>query len=134
MKRPMMLLALVAAAVSGAVGARWADEPTSPRVQKLLRDRLALHQQIVDYFTKLQATGASSTMETEYARRGLLAAEYDAADSKEQRIDVLQRIVLHEKKIADTVSRLPETGAVDKLNLRIRALDAEIALEREKLK
>lgn len=104
------------------------------RLKQLLRDRVVVRQEIVDRFQKLKSKGGSSMVEVLISTRDMLWAELDTLSAKAERIAMLQRILEHEKKITAFFEKTPDTPEVDRLLLRVRLLDAEITLEREKLK
>lgn len=104
------------------------------RLQGLLKDRLAIRKQLIQRYDQLRRSGGASELEVLQTTRDMLWAELDLYDKKVDRIPVLMKIVDHEKRIVAFFDRTPDTSDVEKLMHRIRLLDAQISLERERLK
>lgn len=104
------------------------------RLRQLLRDRVSIRKDIVDRFEKLKGRGGSSMVEVLVATRDMLWAELDLYTTKAERINALERILEHEKKITAFFAKTPDFPEVERLLLRVRLLDAEITLMRERMK
>ena len=125
----LALLLIAQASISASAAAEQSDA----RLKALQKERQTLLRRIVDQLTKLRDQGSASEMEILDANRAVVAAEYDSAESKEDRIAALQKSIDLEKKIRDVVSKIPEVSNTEKIRLQLRGIDAEIALEKVKL-
>jgi len=121
----MLLLTGVAAHLA-------AIDPPDARLPQLLRDRVTVRRQLVDRFEKLKLRGGASAVEVLISTRDLLWAELDTLSDRPARVTKLEQIVEHEKKITAFYERTPDLSEVERLLLKVRLLDAEITLERER--
>jgi hypothetical protein len=127
-------LTAIAVASSLAVAGRdlAAPDPPDTRLPQLLRDRVTVRKQLIDRFEKLKLRGGASAVEVLLSTRDLLWAELDTLSDKAGRVKKLEQIVDHEKKITAFYERTPDLSEVERLLLKVRLLDAEITLERER--
>lgn len=101
------------------------------RLKELMKERLALRKRA---FEILSAPGIASKSEVSRAHIEMLRAEFDLCETKAQRIEVLQKVVDQAKEFEILLNSPGVGGTVDRLAGPILRVEAEIALEREKLK
>ena len=115
------------------VSARNAAEASDARLKELQAQRLNLLRDISKQVTQMQQHGASSKFEVLTARRAVLAAEAEAAETKEIRVSLLEKLVELQKQIRDAMGQVQDTSAIEKMHLQIDVINSEITLERAKL-
>jgi hypothetical protein len=112
-----------------------ADDPPDARLKQLLREKQQLRKQAAEMIRRLQATGGGATaVEVIEAHLAALRAELDAAETREERIAALEKIVAEEKRREQMLmANVKGLSAMEQIDLKVRRLDAEIALERARL-
>jgi hypothetical protein len=101
------------------------------RLKELLKERVALRKRAYEI---VSTPGIASKSEIARAHIEMMRAELDLCQTKAQRIEVLQRIVDQAKEFEASLNVPGAGGVIDRLAGPITRVEAEIALEREKLK
>jgi outer membrane protein TolC len=112
-----------------------ADEPTNDELRKLVQERVTVVTQMYELTAAAYRQGAASLSEVSEARRALLAARLEAAQTKAERVKVLEEMVTLAEQTRDVTQRLVDSGEANQLKaLQAKAdlLTARINLEREK--
>ena len=128
-----LLAVIVAVLLSASAHAR-ADE-ASPRVQTLLKERLATIQEIAAYSETAYKSGAIALSEVLKARERVADAELDLCETNAERIKAQEKLLELAKNYEEYVTRIRGTGEIhpaDVLEARAKRLKTEIALERLK--
>ena len=106
-------------------------------LKKLLQARLEAAQKVYDVRMEEFKTGRITTDPLLAAQKQLLMAELDMQDKKEDRVAVCQKNVeraTEAKKLAETSQKAGLGSAADALQAEYELRDAEVLLEREKMK
>jgi len=103
------------------------------RLKQLLKERLEIRKEIVEAMIKDKTVSPHDIAE---ARAKLLEAELEACETKAQRIAILEKILASEKASYKVLMAAKKMGQcmTNELMWPIPPIEAEIALEREKLK
>jgi hypothetical protein len=101
------------------------------RLKELLKERLSLRKRALEI---LSIPGIGSKTESARAQVEVFRAELDICETRAQRIEVLERIVDQTKKIEALLGLPGVAGSAEQLAGPIMRVEAEIALERERLK
>lgn len=112
-----------------------ADPQANVELSKLVQERIAVVTQMYELTAAAYRQGAASLSEVSEARRALLAARLEAAQTKAERIKVLEETVAFAEQARDVTQRLVEAGEasqVKALQAKADVLTARINLEREK--
>lgn len=110
---------------------------THPRVRALQEERLVSLKKVVKRAERLHEQKAASADVVRQAKLRLYKAELDFYETPKERVDVLEKIVGVYKEEEDRIIQLQKSGAAAEdtvLEARIKRLEAEIELEREKAK
>jgi outer membrane protein TolC len=130
MKFAPMLLVVV-------LGLPLVAEAQDSKLKDLLKERLATPKAVVKATTQDYLTGKVSFDRVYQATKSLLNAELEFAETKKERIAVLEKIVALAKESEKSAVLRYKAGTVphsDALLATAGRLDAEIALERAKAK
>jgi hypothetical protein len=133
MKIAFTLLALAAASVASAVDIPTSDAQT--RVKSLQQELIATWKEAVDSAEALRKNARASVAEVFEVQRQLLDATLDAAETKEERIGILQSIVELQRKWeawAEGARGSARVSPVEALRAKAARIKAEIALEKER--
>jgi hypothetical protein len=112
-----------------------AADANAARINALLNDRLTTLKQIATAVRAQQQSGLVTPNQMYAANQAVNGAELDMAQTEQQRITVLDRM-LAEAKSYESLSHSPAAVAIDQnapLRAKAARLDVEIALERERL-
>jgi len=131
-----LLTILIALAVAFLAGREFVQatvtQPNDSRLKQLLKERVEIRKKDLEEKRK---TGIASLHEVARAQADLLQAELDACETKAQRIGILEMLVEREKQTYEVYVLLQKREHLpDRLLLQIPRIEAEITLEREKLK
>lgn len=137
---PVPLLACVRVLVAGScLGTLVAAAPGTVRatdgdkVNALLKQRLETLRAVLDLAEKAHAAGSGRFDKVVEARLAVFAAELDLCRTDAERVKVLEKVVAETKRLeADAEKAEAPPGTV--LAAKVRRLDAEIALERVRVK
>lgn len=112
-----------------------AEQPKESKVKALLKERLAVLRELAAIAAKGQQQGVVSFKEVHEANEAVLQVELELAESREERIAVLEKFVaeakLHEKHVAPAAKQGQSALLLEAKDHRLKA---EIALERERQK
>jgi RNA polymerase sigma factor (sigma-70 family) len=109
----------------------------NPRLRALLEERLDSLRKMAAQVKQLHKANAASQGTVREANLRVYQAELDLCDTTGERIAVLEKIARLYKEAEDHVSELQKQSAASQgevLEARIKRLEAEIAVEREKAK
>jgi outer membrane protein TolC len=112
-----------------------ADDQPDPkaRIKKLQEERLAAAKEIYDLDMKAYQRGGVSYDRARQALVTLLHARLDLAETKDERIKVMEEIVKSAKQWEESVGAMAKSGVIagtEALRARVDRLSAEIALEK----
>jgi hypothetical protein len=115
----------------------YADDKTESRdrIKSLLQARLATLKDIHDTLVRAQARGAASVDDVQQAKTAVLQAQLDLADTKDQRLKILEEMATEAREREQTTGKSVQTGsrpAIDGLRATLARVDAELALEKER--
>jgi outer membrane protein TolC len=128
---------VLGALAAGAPAAATANDSKGPKLQGLLKERVAILRDLVKATIADYRTGKISFDRLHQARKTLLHAELELCESDKERIALLEKMVTLAKEQEESASQLYRTGAVPHSDVLMAAadrLDAEIALERARSK
>jgi outer membrane protein TolC len=114
-----------------------ADEPKDARVKELLKERLAVLQEVAKLVAREYQAGKGSIDRLRRAQMAVIAARVELCDTDKERIAVLEEAVALARNNERLAAALDQTGNVpasDPLLAKADRLEAEIALERAKAK
>lgn len=129
------LMAAVAPATPQEQGTR--KDETSKKIKALQKERIATLKEVADHVNALFKSGHASFEEAAEARLLVLNAELDDAEKQSDRIAINEKIVDVMKKyeeVADSMVKVGKEMRSSFLKTKARRLEAEIRLERAKLK
>jgi RNA polymerase sigma factor (sigma-70 family) len=109
----------------------------NPKLRALLRERLEALRKGADRVKQLHKDNAASQGAVREANLRVYKAELDLCDTTAERVAVLEKIAKVYKETEDQFSQLQKRGGASEDEVReatISRLEAEIALEREKVK
>ena len=112
-----------------------AGAPADDDVKRLQRERLALLRQIVDVYRQRYRQGETSLADLFDKERAAHEAALELAETKEQRLQILQELLATARRRHEYVERqieIAEAPGADALESRAQVLEAEIALARER--
>jgi outer membrane protein TolC len=112
-----------------------AAETPDAELQRLLQERIAILTKMSEFASAAHRQGAMSLSEVLESRRMLLSAKLDGAESKAERVKVLEEIVkLAEQTQAMTEQRAKsaEVSQLQVLKAKADVLEVKIKLQREK--
>lgn len=133
----LLLLAVGTAYWSGRTPPASAAEPKESNVNKLLQERLAVLKEFAALTRKAHESGYVPVTSVHDANEAVFRAELDLAETVESRIAILEKLLAEAKLHEEHVSLMSKAGsgqAFMVLRAKAHRLDAEIALEREKMK
>ncbi len=107
------------------------------KINALLQERLKTAQIVVDMVKKQYATGTVSTEDMQRAYLRFHKAELDLCDTDKDRVAIHEKIVKIMKEQEDRAQALVNAGTAttsEMLDAKLNRLEAEIALERAKMK
>jgi len=108
-----------------------AQDKSDPKLKQLLRERLQLRQKAADMVRQLNTTArTASVVEVIEADIAALRAELDLADSKDARVAIWEKIVAQEKQREKLLTGDQGLSGLERIDVRVRRIDAEIGLER----
>lgn len=114
-----------------------AAQPKDSKVKELLKERLATLKEIAVQIERAYKGRAMSIEQLQDANLAVLKAELDLCESDKERIAVLEKIVelakTQEKQAVEAVKGGAVSGTTA-LKAKVSRLEAEIALERAKVK
>jgi hypothetical protein len=113
-----------------------AEQPKESKVKALLKERLAVLRELAAIAAKAQQQRVVPFKEVHEANEAVLQVELELAETREERIPVLEKFVAEAKKHEEHVAPAAKLGLSALLLLEAKAhrLKAEIALERERQK
>jgi hypothetical protein len=117
-------------------GARAAETKDS-KLKELLKEKVAALKEAAALAEKAHQSGAAPLEQVQQANRAVLDAELELCDTDKERVAVLEKIVALTKqqeeqaREAEKKSSLPATAVIA---ARVRRIDAEIVLERAKVR
>jgi hypothetical protein len=112
-----------------------AEQPKESKVKALLKERLAILRELAANTTKGYKQGSVSMKEVHEANETVLQAELELAETREERIPILEKFVAEAKNHEEHVAPAAKQGQpVPLLEAKAHRLKAEIALERERQK
>ncbi len=128
-----------AGAEQGKKGDKKPSEPPadSPKIQALLKERLAILKEQVAVLQKRFEQGVVTAEVLLRARRRACQAELELCATDRERVEVLQRLLALAKETEARTAQLVKTGAASQsilLEARADRLEVEIALERARLR
>jgi outer membrane protein TolC len=130
----LRLLVIAAIGLLSVSNCTHADDKDS-KVKGLLKDRLAVLQEVVAATYTGYRSGSVPYMEVIGARQAANKAELDLCNTDTERIAVLEKRLAIAKEEVEMVQRLVSSGEVnstDLLKARAKRLKVEVALERLK--
>jgi outer membrane protein TolC len=114
-----------------------ADEPKDIKVNELLKERLALLQEVVKQTTADYQSGKVSIDRVHHAQMAVLNSRLELCETDKERITILEEAVALAKNSEETATALYKAGKVpasDRLMAKAARLETEIALERARAK
>lgn len=110
-----------------------AQDKADSRIKQLQRERLQLRQKAANMVRQLNTTArTASVVEVIEADLAALRAELDLADTKDARVAVWEKIVAQEKQREKLLTSDQGLSGMERIDIRVRRIDAEIGLERAK--
>jgi outer membrane protein TolC len=103
----------------------------------LLTERLAVAREVAALMEKGFRIGAASFTQVHEANLAVLRAELDLCERDKDRIAVLEKFVAAMKRFEEAMTKLLQVGQaspVEVLKAKLGRLEAEIALERARVK
>jgi hypothetical protein len=108
-----------------------AQDKADSRLKQLQRERLQLRQKAADMVRQLSTAGRpAGVVEVIEADLAALRVELDLADTKDARVAVWEKIVAQEKQREKLLSSDMGLSGLERIDIRVRRIDAEIGLER----
>ena len=139
----VVLSVLVLLIFAGTVG-KWtaasrvhAAGENDSKLKVLLKEKLAVAQEVVAIATKAHKNGDTSIDAVVEANQVVGKAQLELCDTSAERIAVLERMLAQAKDFEKSVAELVKVAAAPKttvLKARLNRLDVEVALERAKEK
>jgi outer membrane protein TolC len=114
-----------------------AGEPKNAKIKKLLKERLAVVREIAKQTGQEYRIGKVSFDRVHQAQRAVLHARLELCESDKERLAVLEEALALATEYEKTAAQLYQTGRVpasDALQARAGRLEAEIAVERAKVR
>ena len=131
----LLLMAGGTWSMSGDAAQKRAEEPKDDKVKQLLKERLAVLQEVARMAAEEYKTGKSSFDRVHRARMAVVDARVELCESDKERIAILEEAVVlarDNEKVATQRYQAGQAPASDPLMAQAGRLDAEIALERVK--
>jgi hypothetical protein len=114
-----------------------AADAKDAKLKALLRERLAVRQEVTSMTTKMFQSGAAPLEQVHAASQAAYSAELDLSETDKERIAVGERMLAEARKYENDVSRMAMAGTTDPsapLKAKAGRLEVEIALERYRAK
>ena len=130
----LRFLAIATVGLLSVSNSTYADEKDS-KVKALLKDRLAVLQQVVDLVSVAYRGGAVPLPKVIEAQQAASKAEFALCETDAERIAVLEKRLALAKQQVEIVQRMvgsAEVDTTDLLKARAKQLKIEVALERLK--